>query len=242
MDTQVLAVLLLALAGLLGGLAGPTLIARIPEPLGEEPEPDEADSEPPVPKELYRDIAALPRLGWWLALAGLVCGAGIGARIGWHGALLPWALLIPLGLVLAVVDARTRLLPTWLIAPSYGVLVLLVLLAALCDRSAHQLPGAFFGWLGLGGFYFLLWLVYPRGMGYGDVRLAGLLGLALGYLGWEQVVVGGYAGVLIGGLGGVLLKMFKVLRERTVPFGPFMVVGAFVGAGIGEQLMSSLGY
>jgi leader peptidase (prepilin peptidase)/N-methyltransferase len=247
MDAGFAAALLLALAGLVGGLAGPGLIARIPEPVP-DPEPDPVESEDSDEveerreKELYRDLAALPGLRWWLAAAGVVAGGLIGARIGWHGALLPWALLVPLGLVLAVVDARTRLLPTWLIGPAYGVMVVLVLLAALCDRSPGHLLGAVIGWLGLGGFFFLLWLVYPKGMGYGDVRLAGLLGLALGYLGWEQLVVGAYAGVLIGGFGGALLKAMRVLRERTVPFGPCLVVGSFLGALVGAQLISGLGY
>ncbi len=240
MDAGFAAAVLLALVGLVGGLTGPALIARIPEP--EPAPPTSEDAEPPAPKELYRDIAALPGLRWWLVGAGGVAGGLIGARIGWHGALLPWALLVPLGVILAAVDARTRLLPTWLVAPAYGAMVVLILLAALADHSTDHLLGALFGWLGLGGFYFLLWLVYPRGMGYGDVRLAGLLGLALGYLGWEQVVVGGYAGVLIGGFGGVLLKLVRLLRQRTVPFGPFLVAGAFVGALVGADMMSGLGY
>lgn len=223
---------LVGACGLVGGLLGPLLIARIPEP-----EPEDG-----VEKEVYLDIAALPGLRWWLALAGLVCGGLVGARLGWHGSTLPWAFLIPLGLILAVVDARTRLLPTWVIAPSYGVLVVLIVLAFAWDRSTHHLLGALLGWVALGGFYFLLWLIYPKGMGYGDVRLSGLLGLALGYLGWPQLIVGAYAGVLLGGLLGFVLSRVGLVRGRTVPFGPFMVAGAFLGAAVGAPVMNALGY
>ena len=85
------------------------------------------------------------------------------------------------------------------------------------------------GWLAFGGFYFLMWVVYPRGLGYGDVRLSGLLGLALGYLGWGEVLVGMYSGFLLGGIIGGVLALAKVVDRKRYPFGPFMLVGAVVG-------------
>jgi leader peptidase (prepilin peptidase)/N-methyltransferase len=196
----------------------------------------------PAPKELYRDLARLPHLRVGLGLAGAVAGAVAGAEIGWHGGLVPWAFLVPLGLTLAVVDWRTRLLPTYLIAPSYGVLVLLTLVAALVDADAHALLRALLGWAAVGGFYLLMWLVYPKGIGYGDVRLSGLLGIALGYLGWSQALVGGYAGLLVGSLGGLVLVRARLADRRHVPFGPFMVLGALLGVACGPAVAAGLGY
>lgn len=133
------------------------------------------------------------------------------------------------GVVLGYIDAQTRLLPTRIIAPSYGVLIVLIGLAAAFDGDTDDLVRAGLGWLAYGGFYFLMWVVYPRGLGYGDVRLSGLLGLALGYLGWGEVLVGMYAGFLLGGIIGGVLALAKVVDRKRYPFGPFMLVGAVVG-------------
>jgi len=238
------AALALACAGALGGLLGPWLIARVPEPVIERADPAESgDKQDEAPaKELYRDIAALPRVGIWLAMICAVSGALVGWQVGWHGGLLLWGYLVPVGTVLALVDWRTRLLPTYLIAPSYGVLVGLTLIAALLDHDRHALVGAGLGWLVVGGFYLLMWLIYPKGMGYGDVRLSGLLGIALGYLGWPQILVGAYAGLLVGSLGGFALSRLRIVESKRVPFGPFMVLGAVLGVLIGPAIASGLGY
>ena len=91
-----------------------------------------------------------------------------------------------------------------------------------------------------GGLYLLLWFVYPRGMGYGDVRLSGVLGIALGHLGWGELVVGVYGGFLLGGvLGGVLALLSKVDR-KGYPFGPFMFLGALVGVVVGQPITDAL--
>ena len=71
--------------------------------------------------------------------------------------------------------------------------------AWLIDGDTDDLVRAGLGWLTAGGFYYVMWWIYPRGMGYGDVRLSGLLGIALGYLGWPEFVVGMYSGFLVGG-------------------------------------------
>lgn len=219
-----LAVLVMAVAGGSAGLIGPPLIARLPEP-----------EEPPEGKRLYSEIAVVPKLGRWLALAGVVLGAVVGAGIGWHPTLLPWAYLVPLGVVLSFIDLTTRLLPTRLIAPSYGVIVALVAIAAGIDGSPHLLVDAGLGWLIVGGFYFVPWLIYPRGVGYGDVRLSGLLGLALGCVGWQAVVVGGWLGIFLGVLSGLVLRPFTGLTMNA--HGPAMVVGAVVGVAWGVPIM-----
>ena len=77
--------------------------------------------------------------------------------------------------------------------------------------------------------FFVLWFIYPRGMGFGDVRLSGLLGLVLGYLGWSEWVVGLYGGFLLGALIGGVLSLLKVVDRKGYPFGPFMLVGASGG-------------
>ena len=240
----------MAAVGAVLGWFVPALIGRVPEPEpeGEESadevgatsrEPDEQAAaekptepkpvEPEEPKELYVDIAARPGLAWKSAIASAVTGGLVGMRLGWDPALIVWAYLVPVGVALAVVDWRTRLLPTKVIAPSYAVVVLLTLVAALVSGDWDSLVRAGWGWLVAGVTFFVLWFVYPRGMGYGDVRLSGLLGIALGYLGWGELLTGIYAGFLIGGVGGLLLSLLRIVDRKAYPFGPFMLVGAVVG-------------
>ncbi len=224
--------------GLLAGLLVPSLIARVPEPAPEpateEPPVDEAGAMAPgapeeEPKERYADIARRPGLRWKSAAATAVVAGLLGARVGWSAELTFLLYLAPVGVALAVVDWRTRLLPTKVIAPSYAVVVALVLLSALLQRDVHALVTAGWGWLVAGGTFFVLWFVYPRGMGYGDVRLSGLLGIALGYLGWAELITGVYSAFLLGGVGGLLLTLLGVVDRKAYPFGPFMLVGALVG-------------
>ena len=82
-------------------------------------------------------------------------------------------------------------------------------------------------------------------MGFGDVKLAGVLGMYLGWLGWGAVIVGGFLGFLLGGIvGGGLMLARRAGRKSAIPFGPFMVAGAliavFVGPAIADWYSSSL--
>jgi leader peptidase (prepilin peptidase) / N-methyltransferase len=238
--------LVMALVGAALGWFVPMLVARIPEPgepdspqdevgaAGDEEAPaavpsDEAETADEEPKEPYVAIAALPGLSWKSALASAVAAGLVGLRIGWDPALLVWVYLVPVGVALAVVDWRTRLLPTRVIAPSYAVVVALTLVAAAVSGDWDSAIRAAWGWLVAGGTFFVLWFVYPRGMGYGDVRLSGILGIALGYLGWAELLTGVYAGFLIGGVSGLLLSLLRIVDRKAYPFGPFMLLGALVG-------------
>jgi len=234
-----------AVAGVVAGGLGalvPLLVARIPEPEPEEPLEGEEPAEPEEPeeKELYAHIAASPGLAWKSAAAGLVSGAAIGAVVGLEWPLLYLVPLVPVGVALAVVDWRTRRLPTKVIAPTYYALIAVLLLLGAVTRDGDDLVRAALGWLIAGGLYGLLWFIYPRGMGYGDVRLSGVLGLALGYLGWSELMVGIYGGFLLGGVLGGLLAALRRVDRRGYPFGPFMLLGAVVGVLVGQPITDAL--
>ena len=136
--------------------------------------------------------------------------------------------LVPVGVALAVVDWRTRMLPTRLIAPTYAVTLVAILVAWLADgRDLADLGRTALGWLVYGGMFFVLWFVYPRGLGYGDVRLSGVLGLALGWVGWSELLLGIWDGLLLGGILGGLLAL--VTRRRGLPVRPVHARGRPLG-------------
>lgn len=207
----------------------PPVLARLPEP-ALEVEPGTAAPVPP--KVPYADLASRPHLGAWCAVAAAVSGAAMGASRGLRPDLPVWVFLAALGVALTYVDWRTRLLPARLVAPAYGVVGGLLALAAAVDWSdggREALLRAGIGWLVVFAIFFLLWFVYPPGLGYGDVRLSGVLGMALGWLGFSAVVVGMYAGLLLGAVIGGVLAVAKIVDRKGYPFGPFMLVGAFLG-------------
>ena len=232
-----------AVVGAVGGLGVPALIARIPEPAERAPTPSRPVASGGAPvlttttaKEPYTAIAATPGLAWSAAAASAVGSGLVGLAVGWQWTLLPLVVLVPVGVALAVVDWRTKLLPTKVIAPSYVLVGLLAVAAAALGGDWPSLVRALWGLVLARGTFWLLWLVYPRGMGFGDVRLAGVLGLALGLLGWGELVVGIYAGFVIGGVCGLVLSAVRVVDRGGYPFGPFMLVGALVGVVFGGPL------
>ena len=221
-----------AAAAVLGWVA-PSLVARLPEP---EPDPDRPA--PATPKEPYAAIAARPGFRGRTAIWSAVFAALVGAVLGWDWALLYLVPLTPVAVVLSVVDWRTKLLPTRLIVPAYLFLLPVLVVLGLVTRDWSAL------WLALGagvavrGFYWVFWRFTRSGMGFGDVRLAGLIGLALGFLGWAELLVGVYAGFLLGALIGGVLAVAKVIDRKSYPFGPFMLVGAALGVLLGPLLGS----
>jgi leader peptidase (prepilin peptidase)/N-methyltransferase len=224
--------------GAISGAAVPEGIRLLPEPAPTpRPEEDSADAPPPpAEKELYTDLARARglRVGSAVATAVVSGAVGVGLGFSWAGVL--WAVLAPIGVALAVIDWRTMLLPTWVIGHAYAVVLIVLAAATAFDHDLGPLMRAGWGWLIAGATYFVLWLIYPRGMGYGDVRLSGVLGLGLGFLGWGQLLTGIYAGFLLGGVIGAVLSTLRLFDRKSYPFGPFMLIGALIGVFFGADV------
>ncbi|MGV9774241.1 prepilin peptidase [Streptosporangium sp. NPDC003464] len=137
-----------------------------------------------------------------------------------------WLAVVAVALVF--VDAAVHRLPDRLTLAAYlGTAALLTVTAVLAGRF-DDLFRAGLGGLALAAFYLALFLVNPAGMGLGDVKLAAVLGTALGWAGWETLVAGAFLGFVAGGLYGVALMVLRRAgRKSEIPFGPFMVAGAF---------------
>lgn len=145
-------------------------------------------------------------------------------------ALLAFLYLAAISLALGIIDAETHRLPNAIVLPAYAVgAVLLTAASALSGDWAALIPAAI-GMAGLALLYLVMALVRPGGMGMGDVKLAGVLGLFLGWLGWSQLAVGAIAAFLLGGLFGIaVLLTRRGGRTTAVAFGPWMLAGAWLG-------------
>lgn len=163
--------------------------------------------------------------------------AGTAARLGADWALPAFLYLAAVAVALALIDLDTKKLPNVLTLPSYAVGIVLLGAAALLDGEPWLVVRALIGMAILYAVYFLLVLAYPKGMGFGDVKLAGVLGLYLGYLGWPTWTVGWLLGFFLGGVFGVVaMAAGRATRKSMVPYGPFMILGAFLAIWWGQAI------
>ena len=172
------------------------------------------------------------RYGTGLVIAGLCAAlcASLAAVTGARPELAVWLLLVPVCLTLALVDLRVFRLPDVLTLPALAATAALLGLAALLPAHDGSWPRALLGAAAVGLLYLLLFLINPAGMGFGDVKLAPTLGLALGWYGWGALVIGTFAAFALGAVVGLaLLVTGRATRKSPLPFGPFMLVGCAVG-------------
>ncbi|WP_030894462.1 prepilin peptidase [Streptomyces sp. NRRL S-474] len=174
-----------------------------------------------------------PRTTPLVIATALVC-AVLAAVTGTRPELGVWLLLAPVGVLLTVVDLRVRRLPDPLTLPFAVAALVLLGLTALVPEHAGEWTTALLGSLALGGGYFVLFLINPAGMGFGDVKLALGAGAVLGWYGWPTVMLGTFAGFLLGALyGGALVVARRADRKTAIAFGPFLIAGAFLGLLVG---------
>jgi leader peptidase (prepilin peptidase)/N-methyltransferase len=218
-----------SLIGLLVGLCLPVAIERVPEKVpvlaGPFPEPSRAARTP---------------MGWMVVIGtGLLFGA-IAARIGADWELPAYLVLAGALVTLSVIDLRSFLLPNRIVFPLTGVSVVLLGLAGLAGGDGSTFLRALGGGAAAFAFFFVLHVVSPRSMGFGDVKLSFTLGLFLGWLGWGYVFVGLFLGFLYGAVIGVALIAFRLrTRKDHVPFGPFLAAGTLTAILVGQALLDA---
>lgn len=168
----------------------------------------------------------LVELGTGIVFAGLTAWL---AAIHLWSATPAYLYFAAIGIALALIDLDIRTLPSAIILPSYPVLAVLLLGSAWWQHDWWSLARAGIGGAALFAFFFGLALLYPGGMGFGDVRLAGIIGGMLGYLSWATLVIGAFGGFLLGAVVGVVvLARGKGDRKTALPFGPFMILAALI--------------
>lgn len=148
--------------------------------------------------------------------------------------------LAAVGLALALIDLDVRRLPNAIVLPSYPVVAAGLVVASWNPGGTADWPAllrAVIGGVVLYGFYGVLMVVKEGAMGFGDVKLAGLLGAALAWVGWGTFAVGAFGAFVVGGLvAGVLMAAKRARLASRIPFGPWMVAGAVLGAAVGESV------
>ncbi|MFE8911357.1 prepilin peptidase [Streptomyces globisporus] len=204
-----------------------------PAPVPETPAPQSRAPAAPVPGTPVPATSAYAPNTLAPLVTVLACVA-LAAATGARPELVGWLALAPVAVLLAVVDRRVHRLPDPLTLPLAAAAVLLLGGAALLPGHAGSWTSGLLGGLALGGFYLVLFLINPNGMGFGDVKLALALGVVLGWYGWTVLFLGGFAGFLFGAAYGLALVLLRRAGRRTgIPFGPFMIAGALTGVLLG---------
>jgi len=147
--------------------------------------------------------------------------------------------LAAISLALALIDLDVHRLPNVIVLPAYAVGAVLLGAAAAISGEWSRLATAGLGLALLGGIYLALALIRPGAMGMGDVKLAGALGLFLGWLGLPELAVGAVGGFLLGGLAGVVLLLAGRSRRAKLALGPWLLAGAWVGILAGPVIATS---
>ncbi|MFD6432550.1 prepilin peptidase [Streptomyces venezuelae] len=174
-----------------------------------------------------------PRTSATAVTTSLLCAA-LAATTGTRPELAVWLLLAPVGVLLALVDFTVHRLPDVLTLPLAAASLALLGAVTLVPEQAGSWKASLYGALALATAYFILFLINPNGMGFGDVKLALSLGAVLGWYGWGVLLTGTFAGFLLASLYGTALVVTRrASRKTAIPFGPFLIGGAFVGLLLG---------
>ena len=166
---------------------------------------------------------------WLIELLAAAAVALLFARFGDRPESVTFGFLALVGVALALVDLAVQRLPDRLTLPAYPVLATLLALTAIIEHDSGALYRALLGGAALAGCYLVLALLSGGRLGGGDIKLAGLIGLALGWLGWSSLVTGAALGFLLAAIVSLLLLAGRrVTRTTLISFGPYMLGGALL--------------
>jgi leader peptidase (prepilin peptidase) / N-methyltransferase len=241
-----------AVLGVLVGASGNVVIDRIPSrsPLrgprdGEAADPVEVLGVPLQPWLLRAGRGGLP--GRWLAveLGTAACFGAVAARYGATLVVIPLLVLAAALVMVTVVDLQLLRIPDRITFPALGLSIPLIMAVSLWYGEADALRGAGVGMVAYFVLLFVPHLVYPKGMGFGDVKLALLMGLHLGWLGWSEagpiagpvriVLYALIVGSALGAVFGIIVSV-ATRRRGAFPFGPALAAACLVMVMLAPEL------
>jgi leader peptidase (prepilin peptidase)/N-methyltransferase len=195
-----------------------------------------ADVPADVPVEVAADVRNLLPAGHAPGRtlgAALVTGVLFGAAASHFGPdviVAPFCLFFALLVTVSFTDLSHRLVPRRLLYGMMALVVPLLVVTSAVDHRWHSLTGSVIAGAVAFAVFFAVWWFVPQGMGFGDVRLAGAIGVTVGYLSLLHAYVAFFAGFLIGTVFGlVMATVWSSGRKTRIPFGPSLAVGAVLG-------------
>ena len=219
-----------AVIGLVVGRALTVVVDRVPAraPIG-----------PDLARLARKPFAKTPgRHSPVLELATAVLFTAAALRLGSDWALPAFLVFFAALVAVTVIDLEHYIVPNRIVLATLVVSVPLLALAALVEGDWLSLRTALIGSVAAGAGLLVINLISPRGMGMGDVKLALVLGLYLGWLDLGHVLLGLFLGFLLGAVGGVALIVLKLRTRRDhVPFAPFLAGGAVLAVLLGNSLL-----
>ena len=260
---------IVAAAGLLVGSLLNRLVVREPGYVITDPGdlPDDADPalldelEPAPVLERGVPILAIVRPGtWWRrwfpvveVLTAISFGV-VAHRLGWGAPTVAVLFLAGVLVALAAIDFRVYRIPDRINFPSMGIGFGLITLVSVIRDVPGSVLGAAFGGFAYATVLFLAHIAYPRGMGWGDVKLAWLMGFYLGWSGWfsvspqlstvdqligsfQYVLFGAALGSLVGVVTGGIYALVRRSTKVVFPYGPSLAVGCLVVVLYGSELV-----
>jgi leader peptidase (prepilin peptidase)/N-methyltransferase len=190
-----------------------------------------ADGSYRYPEERHKPA---PRHTWWLVVAVALAWASLAFRLGDQArwSLLPAYLYLgAIGAALALIDLDVHRLPDLIVLPSYPIVFALLFVPTVVTGQWGALLRAVLAGLALYVGYFVLAFISPGagGLGMGDVKLAGVLGLLLGWLGWYPAIISAFAAFITGGVIALMMLFTRrASRKSNIALGPSMLLGAWV--------------
>lgn len=173
-----------------------------------------------------------------ITITSAVVSAALGARLGWTWALAGFLVFGACLVVVTVTDLRLFLIPNRIIYPTLAASIVLLTAAAIVGHDAkawkHAAIGGVAAWLAL----LVIHLINPRGMAFGDVRLAAVIGIYTGWIGYDHVFLGLFLGFIAAAVVGVFFIATKRRGAKDpVPFGPFLALGALTAVLFGHSIL-----
>ncbi len=212
--------------GTLGGLVGAVIAVRLAQT---------------IPQRMGLDSQNRP-VAWWgcaYLIGALYGGLVAGTTTSDYGWLLPAFLGFGAAtLALTLIDLDHQLIPNRVLFPSLGLAAALLSAGTIVEGEWGALLRGVFGAVAYFVGLLVVALVARGGFGMGDVKLALLLGLFLAYVGWGALAVGSILAILLGGLASIVLLLTrKSSRQAKFAYGPYLVVGAWIGLIWGQEII-----